>query len=198
MENSKLDVFKIFLSNFDFFGFKMEYLYKGKNRYKSCYGGLLSLICIIFVTFIFISISEDCFYKTNPKVRESILYDSKSILQEKDYFFGLHFRDKDHNIIENFEKYLTVDGIIRNNTITISKEEEIHIPFKKCESKNFANYDTSEVKISDYLCLDIKDKFILMNRYNEFPKISLSINLKECVNNTINNNEGLLGILNFF
>ena len=196
MEDSKLDIFKLFLSNFDFFGFKMEYLYRGKTRYKSCYGGLITILCFILIAFIFAEISKECFNKTNPFVREAIFYEHKSNLHEKDFFFGLYFRDKDHNVIENFEKYLTVEGIIHNNTLKISEEEEISLPFKRCESKDFSKFDISGLKISDYLCLDIKDKFNLINLYNEFPKISLSINVKECKDNE--NDIGKLLIFLFF
>ena len=187
MEDSNFDKFNLFLSNFDFFGLKMSFLYKGRTKYKTCYGGVITVLCSILLTFIFISISSDCFYKLNPFVREAILYDQKSILQGNDFFFGLYFTDEDDNIIQNFDKYLSVIGVIKNNTSTISKEENTFIPFKKCDSKYFANYDTSRVKLKDIHCLDIQDKFILMNGYNEFPKISLSINIDICVNKTLNN-----------
>lgn len=180
MEDSKFDKFKLILCNFDFLGFKMEYLYRGKNKYKSCYGGLITIICSILLTYIFINMSSDCFNKLNPTVREAIFYEQKAILQEKDFFFGLYFRDGDHNIINDINKYLTIEGLLKNNTLSLSKEENIHFPFKRCESKNFAKYDTTDIKISNFLCLDIKDNFILMNSNNEFPKISLSISIKEC------------------
>jgi hypothetical protein len=167
----------------------MQFLYKEKNKYTTFYGGIITILCAALIIYLFINISRDCLYKLNPKLRETILYDKKSTIHMKNFFYGINFRDKDFNIIENYERYLVIEGSIVNNTISIQKDKEIHIPLIKCEIQRFSYYDFNDVNIKEYICLDLPEKFTLMNRHDEFQKISLHLHIKECKNKTSNNDQ---------
>ncbi len=155
-------------------------------------GGFLTILCAGFLVYAFLNISRDCFYKTNPTVRDNSYYDDYTVVNGNKFFFGIYFTDEKYNLIQNPERYLIFHGLVSNYTENLVVTT---IPFSKCSFERHFNktgvpLQRISEKIKDFeesYCLDIDDNFNLINSGTEIPRLSLSINVIECMNRTIEN-----------
>jgi len=185
-----MEFIKKYLSYADFFGYDLNFRNNQFKKYKTFYGGLLTVICIGFFIYSFLNLAADCFNKTNPIVRESNYFADYSVVEGKEFFFSFYFTDENFNIIDQPEKYLIFHGVITNYT---NHRQTRKIPFIKCDYKRHFHKTKLEMeKINEKItnfnetwCLDLDNDFHLTNSLNEIPRHSLSIYVIECSNSTI-------------
>lgn len=192
------------LTIIDIFGYPLTFKHNQAINYRTKLGGSFTFMVVCFLIYAFLHISRDCFHKTNPIVRENSFYDDKAIVFGDKFFFSLFFTDDKYNILSDPEKYLVFHGVISNYTDDL---QVTTVPFVKCDfDKHFNKTKVNTEKIAEKMknfeqtyCLDIDDKFFLMNSGTEIPRLSLSIFVIECANKTIDgvdcNNLFLLNFL---
>ena len=185
-----MDAVLDYLAYFDIFGYNLSFRHNKFIKYRTYYGGILTIICTGFLMYAFVNLSRDCFNKTNPAVRESSYYEDFAILNAEKFFFSFYFTDNMFNNMPNPEKYVIFHGVITNYTNEIETKT---VPFVKCNyPKHFYNTTLSKEKVDQKLsnfnntyCLDLEGDFNLINSGTEIPRLSLSIFVIECKNTTI-------------
>jgi len=173
----------------DFFGYNLSFRFNQYKKYRTYYGGLLTIICSGFLLFTFFNLAADCLNKTNPIVRESNDFEELSVVEGTKFFYSLDFTDENFNSIVEPEKYLIFHGVITNHT---DHREIKTIPFIKCDfDRHFKKTNLPKEKIDEKInnlnrtwCLDLDNEFRLINTGNEIPRITLSIFVIECFNTT--------------
>lgn len=179
-----------YITLLDYFGYPLTFKHNQQITYRTTLGGSLTLLTLIFLVYSFLIFSKDCFNKTNPSVRETNTYDDYTVVDGKKIFFSFYFTDDKFRKIENPEKYLIFHGVITNYTDDISTRT---VPFVKCDiDRHFKNKGLSTDKLQNKLsnlnytyCLDIEEDFNLINSGTEIPRLSLSVFVIECTNQTI-------------
>lgn len=185
-----MDKISNFLTYLDLFGFDLTFRHKRFTKYRTYYGGIVTIICFIVLCYGFFEFAKDCLHKENPLIRETSYYDEKSIIDIKHFFFSLFFSDLHLNHIPNPEKYLIFHGVLTN--ITDNKTIS-NIPFVKCNYEKHLKhvalpkekFDKRFMNFNETFCLDYDETFSLLNSLNEFPRVSLSIYVIECKNTTV-------------
>lgn len=195
-----METIKEYLSYLDIFGYDLSFRHNRFTKYRTYYGGIITIFCIGFLVYAFMNIAKDCLDKTNPSVRETSYYDDYSIVNGTKFFFAFYFTDDKFNSLPNPEKYLIFQGVLTNYT---NEAETKIVDFVKCDQKRhfertklpFNRINEKIKNFNDTWCLDLDEDFKLINSGNEIPRLSLSIYVIECTNETMN---GLESNLLFF
>ena len=195
-----MELIQEYLSYLDIFGYDLSFRHNRFTKYRTYYGGILTILCTGFLVYAFLNIASDCLDKTNPLVRETSYYDDYSIVNGTKFFFSFYFTDDKLNSFDNPEKYLIFQGVLTNYT---NDAETKTVNFVKCDYKR--HFERTKLPLSrikekiknfnDTWCLDLEEDFHLINSGTEIPRLSLSIYVIECTNSTVHNLGGMKFLL---
>jgi hypothetical protein len=174
----------------DIFGYEICLRHQGERRYRTIFGGIITLMLGVFLIYLFTYFSNDCIKKINPATRMQNNYSNPIILNASSFIYALQFTDSNNQIIENPTRYLAFHAIV---TDWEHNKTQYILKFSKCNKNNhFKNTGISEDLINSKIrffnetfCLDKPEEFILMNGGNEIPRKSIQIFVMECMNKTL-------------
>ena len=187
-----------FLHLIDIFGFNLNFRNKEFLQYRTKLGGFLTIfygfLCLLF----FFYSSQDIFYQTNPKVRQSVEYKENVVIESPEFIFSLYFSDSELNLLKftedkDINDYFEFWATVKTKSFIKSEDRELKVEFKRCnktinkvifENTFFTkqSHFINEEKINNTYCLELEN-FQLQNALNEIPKKSLSLYVKRKVPN---------------
>ena len=87
-----MNFFSIFLSEIDFFGTHFHFYLNASKKFKTIYGGLLTILTIFIIIACIIFFGSNLFLKTNPTINQENVNEGYSIIDLKKEKVILAFR----------------------------------------------------------------------------------------------------------
>ena len=192
MENSRESSI---LKYFDIFGIPYLFTFNEENKYQAYFGGIITIISIMFGITILYFLGEEIFYKTNPKnllTIEKFPLPPKFIYSMSNAFLLV---DENSSFIDNYEKYIRFEGYYQyyKNDENGIFNSEVGYPFiltsRKCKVTDFPNEASYQYKImslDEAICID--NPMVELGGYfsGNYTKY-LNIVIKPCINETSDN-----------
>lgn len=175
-----------FLKSFDIFGYPVTLTMKENYRYKSIFGGCITLLFLLFLIVIILVSVVGIFSYQHMNVSES----QKNLgttygvldLNQKTLDFALKFEDPRLNnwTIPYFNISLIHFTQFRNTSLVY--EVGVPIPLKPCNKSDFGNLDVEfmQLKLEEALCPDQDANLTLQGNYQENIFSYLQINIDSC------------------
>lgn len=184
------------ISSFDYLSSKENIRVNSQKRFQSCYGGLLSIISLLFCVIMTTYLTLNFIYKKDPKITHSFtvldLRENFNFTKnDVEFFFALQFANStyynDETIVNIIATQIEIKYIQENGNIkAISKETSLQV--KKCNEV----YSDAEIKSKYNLKFPLDYFFCLMPdkgkiggyKYGEFFN-TIKIQIVKCNNNTL-------------
>ena len=183
-----------YFKHIDMFGTHPLFTIRGHQTFQTFIGSIVSLICIIAITYYMCYFLNEIFYHKNPTILTKNYYDQtpKFIkLTKKNFTFALGLQDQDYSefideTIYNISAVYTKVTLYTNGTMKNFFSEPIKII--KCNKYEFETipekYKTLDLK--NLYCLD-KNEIEIEGEYKSNIWSYVKINFTKCINSTNNN-----------
>ncbi|CDW75112.1 UNKNOWN [Stylonychia lemnae] len=185
------------IRNIDIYAKPVQLTYKGSEKFKSTFGGLVSLGVICFFLSVFIYKMNDMFLKTQTQIKKNTLvsisnqYTPPEVISDKNITFA--FMLSDFYGSGAYDNPYYGDLFLTQNVINIKINQsngesyreflDYSIPFSKCQiGKNFFYPDPSEIKnynIESFYCPDWLNLTIQGNWYSPEYKV-VTLGFRRC------------------
>jgi hypothetical protein len=183
----------------DIFGYDICLRHQSQRKYKTIFGGIITLMLAVFLIYLFTYFSDDCIKKINPSIRMQNSFANPIVLNASSFIYALQFTDSNNKVITDPTKYLSFHAIV---TEWEHNKTQLILSFSKCNKNNHIKKTgiRDEIiynKIPNFnqtFCLDKPEEFILKNGGNEIPRKSIQIFVMECMNKTLLNKNCKLNI----
>jgi hypothetical protein len=182
-----------FLQEFDLFAKNFELFFNKKKTLKTYYGGITSIITVTLSIVFLIVIGKEVIYKQNPFVisRELSFWNRTNLTLETKMAFTIETQSAGI-VVENYDKYLTIESVYTNITYTYGFDVEIKetiIELENCEPKEFANISSQQfefLNLNYAKCLNSSKEIIIGGFQDEYYNKYLLVRVKKCKNTTDN------------
>lgn len=182
------------LKEIDIFGIKINFHVRGKQKFQTIFGGLMSLIHISLCCLVFLQFSQNMIMKTNPVVVSTTLYNEKpgpSYIAKDSYFMMFGMQDSDWNFYIDesiykahmFQEIHSPTGDVTYMPIPLERCGEEHLPISMK-----ASFLKSTPNISNLFCIakECDGKFFLQGVYGQENYRQITISIEICQNTTEN------------
>ncbi|CDW81986.1 UNKNOWN [Stylonychia lemnae] len=188
---------KQLLRSIDIYAKPVQLTYKGSEKFRSTFGGIISLAVVIFFFSVFVYKLNDMFNKSQTQIKKNTLvsisneYTPPEVLSDKNITFA--FMLSDFYGSGAFDNPYYGDLFLNQNIINIKVNEttgesyrefiDYSIPFSKCKiGKNFFYPDPEEIKnyqIESFYCPDWFNLTIQGNWYSPEYKL-VTLGFRRC------------------
>lgn len=182
-----------FIRKLDFIGYSVNLKVNTENRYKSFFGGSISLIVAILSSAMIFYLGLELFMKTEPFVTQSKQSVDQvgpySMVKDIDILIGMEF--------QNFSYYLDdriftvtaeqmIINYINNDTSSVQNVTLVELEMVKCSEIYASNYfEDKEIPLDQFLCLN--SSAVVEGFWGAVEYKSINFYVKKCVNSTTNN-----------
>eukprot|EP00347_Sterkiella_histriomuscorum_P017061 403350812 len=190
---------KQLLREVDIYAKPVQLTYKGSEKFKSTFGGVVSLGVVMFFMSVFIYKLNDLFLRNQTQIKKNTLvsisnqYSPPEVISNKNITFAFmvsdFFGEGDYDDPYYGEILLrqNIINIIQKPDGTFSREFiDLDIPYSKCElGRNFFYQNKEEIKnygIEKFYCPDWKNLTLQGNWYSPQYKV-LSLGFRRCRGN---------------
>ena len=154
-----------FFKIFDSFGLSIDFtIIQSSRKYKTAFGGILSIAIGIIWIILFFNFGQNCFYKRNPTGYSQLLpteanANSALNLTENSFIYGFQLKNEDWKLI-HFEEYFHAifsfrENIYRDDILTINRTILKVIP---CDQvKMDKKIDLNNYNLSLFYCPDFSN-----------------------------------------
>lgn len=177
------------MERFDTYGQEYHLTFNKQPKYKTAFGGILSIFTAIIVILCVWVFGREIYEKKNPIVTNTIQIDAKRKNITFKIPFAFTIEQTYGSVIPNYDKYVRFTARYTNTSFTPpSNVTTFNYPLKmrKCNINDFPSNDIGdfmENSLSSAYCLEEKDFTIggfWNNKYTELIKIDLNT----CMNTT--------------
>jgi hypothetical protein len=115
-----------FLKFMDVYSDHYHFTYKGRAKYKTIFGGLLTAISVITITIFFFILGRDILYKLNPSVttiEEFLVNPPTSLFNLEDTILAIDVKHIDFSEMDHKQFITIIPSLIQK--ITIDKKDVI-------------------------------------------------------------------------
>jgi len=181
------------LKKFDLFAKNFELFFNKEKTLKTNYGGITSIITVSLSIVFLIVIGKEVVYKQNPFVisRELSFWNRTNMTLDIKMAFTIESQTAGI-VIENYDKYLTVESIYTNITYTYGFDlemKETTIELENCHPKEFANISLQQfefLNLNYAKCLNSSKEIHLGGFQDENYNKFLLVRVIKCKNTTDN------------
>ena len=186
------------LKHIDLYGIHPDLFINKSEKYKSPFGGFLTLLLIGSGIFFFILMGNDMIYSKNPEIISSDVYNSEpssTAVGKNDYFFILGLQDSSFTHFYDESIYeLVMQQVLLTSNETDSERIETDIPFERCteehlpeDMKSYFFRAPSGSKLQDLLCIKKGQDFKIRGNFDSHHFEYVFILIKTCSNSTTKN-----------
>ena len=185
------------ISKLDLYGIQPHLFIDKKSKFRTTFGGLISLMLISSGLILFFLMGHDMINSYNPELVTSEVYNpqpSSSVVGKNGYFFILgmensyyqHFYDE--SIYDVYLQNITIISNETGSTTTVG-----NIPIERCTEDHLPadlkSYFLRVVKapIGNLICVKKGFEFEIEGSYDSFLHKYISLNIKTCQNSTTKN-----------
>ena len=181
----------------DLSGAPTEFFIGKDSKFKSSFGGFLSLTFISSALILFFLLGEDMITSRNPELVTSEVYNNQpdsSIVGKNGYFFIFGMENSNY---QHFYDESIYDVFLQNITIISNETESTttvnNIPIERCTEDHLPadlkSYFLRVVKapINNLICVQKGYEFHIEGSYDSFIHKYISLNIKTCKNSTAKN-----------
>ena len=157
-----MNFFSIFLSEIDFFGTHFHFYLNASKKFKTIYGGLLTILTIFIIIACIIFFGSNLFLKTNPTINQENVNEGYSIIDLKKEKVILAFRmeNLDGEFVDFTNKiYPIIYYYSRNensSTYRSSKTEEF-LSYHICNESDYTDINLTQY-YGKLFCIDMSNK----------------------------------------
>lgn len=187
-----------FLKQIDLFGIHPDFFINKNSRYRSPFGGFLTLLLFGSGIFLFIVLGNDMLYSKNPEIISSDILNStpsRTAIGKNDYYFILGLQDASftHFYDESIYELIFQQVLVHSNE-TSSERIVTDIPFERCteehlpeDMKSYFLRAPAGSKIQDLICIKKGLEYQIEGAFDSFHFEYTYIAIKTCSNSTIKN-----------
>ena len=156
-----------FLSDFDFCGSIAGLMYSGKRRYKSKFGGVLTIMAFTGIIVITVFYLQVFFARETPKMSSNVLkyWDPPSLNVSENFTVAVMMQYSDKNEFRDDLVQVEVFYVKKNGT------ERKSSPLSKipCKKKDFTTQETlfDTLELSKAVCFDVSGTVIQGSNVND-------------------------------
>jgi hypothetical protein len=151
-----------FIKSLDFYGISKNFTINSEEKFKTLFGGFISILIFIFSIFLLLVLGKDFLNKKNPNGYSSIEINPENYtkIMDFEFFVGFQVLNFEEKII-NFEELeffypmftLIHQYHLKNGSFAFNEKE---IPFIKCDKFKINNKIKKSIfDLSKFLCPDI-------------------------------------------
>ena len=82
----------------DIFGYDICLRHQSQRKYKTIFGGIITLMLAVFLIYLFTYFSDDCIKKINPSIRMQNSFANPIVLNASSFIYALQFTDSNKMI----------------------------------------------------------------------------------------------------
>lgn len=175
-----------FLKNFDLFGYPVTLTMKENYRYRSIFGGCITLLFLLFLTAIILAslIGIFSYQHMNTSESQKNLGTTYGVLELNQSTLNLALKFEDPRLNNWTTPYFNISLIhftqFRNTSLVY--EVGVPIPLKPCNKSDFGYLDVEflQLKLDEALCPDADANLTVQGNYQENIFSYLQINIDVC------------------
>jgi hypothetical protein len=201
---------KLFFNSCDIIGSEIKLNYKGNTSIKTVFGGLMSLILILFTLFCISYFGADIIQREKPISRFYKEFTNQSIVNFTDFPVIMILTSGTGNPVPNIERYLEIDAVYyilsydEKAKVQVSNRYSLFV--EPCNEKHYYKYKDlierkdSNVPLNVAYCINPykvnylngtindNDYIYALNDFGNIPSNFLIARVHSCINTTANNN----------
>jgi hypothetical protein len=164
-----------------------HFTYKGRAKYKTIFGGLLTAISVITITIFFFILGRDILYKLNPSVttiEEFLVNPPTSLFNLEDTILAIDVKHIDFSEMDHKQFITIIPSLIQK--ITIDKKDVIrrkNLELVKCP-ETIKELNTNLPKLNELICIKKQNYYLSGGFDKEFDNY-LEFKIYTCKNETI-------------
>jgi hypothetical protein len=192
-----MNTFKTLLKEIDIFGKSYNIYFDKKPLFKTVYGGIITILCLLLMVGVIFVLSEEMFQKKNPNIISRVVPSPNRVNLTFNINVGYMVEDEFANPKDSYDKYLSINPTVYNLTYVlidngtyIAYTSQKNLTIKACTTNDFSpstiDFFTDNNLYEGY-CVD--DSTLLGGFFDDNYAYFMSIKLNKCINSTLNNFE---------